>query len=222
MYLCRKCGKWVRNGDKLGQPTSLDIRFLQSVGARRLGMGKIPLKAGFNKRKFKALVHFICSRCESDPSRLGATKLNKILWYAETGHFLKTGRGLTGAKYIKRQHGPVPACVTFMVDELVDEHKLFVRDVLFHGREKKEYISLADPEIDGLFTATEIGDLDRIIDAVCDTHTAKSISSLSHNEAWNLADIGEDLPLFTALSIPGEITEQDVKWADKRIGALAR
>ena len=76
----------------------------------------MPLKlgtdgAGFKKRKFKTLVQFIVSRCADDPSRLGYTKLNKILWYSETNHYLKTGAPLTGANYVKRQHGPVPACI---------------------------------------------------------------------------------------------------------------
>jgi hypothetical protein len=174
----------------------------------------------FNRSKFKALVHYICSRCEDNPARLGATKLNKILWYAETGHFLKTGKPLTGARYIKRQFGPVPAAIPAIVEELEAEGKLFVRDVPFHAYDKKEYISLQEPEIDSFFTASDIGDIDRIIDAVCDAHTAKSISHKTHNEPWHLAEIGEDLPLYTALARPGELTEIDMKWADEKIAAM--
>jgi len=175
----------------------------------------------FKRSKFKALVHYICWRTQDNPARLGATKLNKILWYAETGTFLKTGKPLTGARYVKRQHGPVPACIPAIVNELVEEQKIFVREVPFFKFEKKEYISLQDPtEIDSFFSASDIGNFDRIIDAVCDVHTAKSISDRTHNEPWRLAELGEDLPLFTALALPAEITEADMKWADEKIAAL--
>ena len=35
-----------------------------------------------DQEKFDALVHYICARCE-DPTSLGATKLNKIMWYSD-------------------------------------------------------------------------------------------------------------------------------------------
>jgi uncharacterized phage-associated protein len=178
------------------------------------------LPVGFERSKFKALVHYICWRTQDNPARLGATKLNKILWYAETGTFLKTGKPLTGARYVKRQHGPVPACIPAVVNELVEEQKIFVRDVPFFKFEKKEYISLQDPEIDSFFSASDIGNFDRIIDVVCDAHTARSISDRTHNEPWHLAELGEALPLFTALALPAEITEADMQWADEKIAAL--
>lgn len=174
---------------------------------------------GFNRPKFKALVHYICSRCQDNPGRLGATKLNKILWYADTGHFLKSGESLTGARYVKRQHGPVPAAITPIVDELVAEGKLIIRDPVYQY-DTRQYITLQEPEIDSVFSASDIRDIDNVIDAVCDSHTAKSISIKSHNEAWQMAEIGEDLPLFTVLARPGELTETDMKWADEKIAAL--
>lgn len=180
------------------------------------------LMPGFDRPKFKSLVHYICSRCQDNPARLGATKLNKILWYAETGHFLKSGEPLTGAKYVKRQHGPVPNCIPAIVEELVSEQKLYVRDVPFYNYEKKEYIPLQEPDIDSFFSASDIGKIDRIIDAVCDIHTARSISLKTHNEPWQLAEIGEELPLFTALAVPGELTEADMNWADEKIAAIGQ
>jgi antitoxin SocA-like protein len=175
---------------------------------------------GFKKKKFKALVQFICSWCADEPSRLGYTKLNKILWFAETNHYLKTGVPLTGANYVKRQHGPVPACIEFMVEELVQERKLFVREVPFYGLSKAEFIPLEEiSNIDEFFTASEIEDVTRIIDSVCNEHTAKSISKKSHTENWRVAKIGEKLPLYTILS-KGEVTEEHMKWADKKIAQL--
>ncbi|MGA2251676.1 Panacea domain-containing protein [Terracidiphilus sp.] len=176
--------------------------------------------ATFNRDKCKTLVHYICARCEDNPARLGATNLNKILWYAETGSFLKTGKGLTGAKYVKRQHGPVLASMPAIMKELEDESKIIVKDVPVYRFEKKEYISLSEPDVDRFFSASDIVEINRIIDSVCDIHTAKSISDYSHNEAWHLAEIGEELPLYTILAVPGDLTETDMQWADAKIAAL--
>jgi uncharacterized phage-associated protein len=181
----------------------------------------IKAKVGFQREKFKALVHYICWRTQDNPARLGATKLNKILWYAETGNFLKTGKPLTGARYVKRQHGPVPACIPAIVNELVEEQKIFVRPAT-QQFDTTLYISLQEPGIDRNFSASDIGNIDRIIDAVCDAHTASSISRKTHNEPWHLAELGEDLPLFTSLALPAEITEAHAKWADERIAGMRR
>jgi hypothetical protein len=181
---------------------------------------KLSTEGSFKKSKFKKLVQFIVSRCADDPSRLGFTKLNKILWYSETEHYLRTGEPLTGANYVKRQHGPVPACIEFMVEELKQEEKLFVRDVPFFGYSKTEFIPLQEPEnIDKFFTASDIAEITRIIDFVCDENTGKSISKLSHNESWEIAEIGDRLPLYTILA-KGEITEDHMKWADEKIKKL--
>jgi uncharacterized phage-associated protein len=184
----------------------------------------LKLKVGFNRAKFKTLVQYVCWKTQDNPARLGATKLNKILWYSETAHYLKTGNPLTGARYLKRQHGPVPAAIVPIVNELVAENKLYVRDVPFYEfPEKREYITLEEPgDIDSLFSAKDIADIDRIIDSVCDAHTARSISKKTHNESWHLAKIGEDLPLFTVLCTPAEITEEDLKWADEKIAGLRK
>ena len=59
-------------------------------------------RARFNRVKFKALVHYICWRCE-DPRLLGTVKLNKVLWYAERIWYFRTGQPIVGATYLKQQ-----------------------------------------------------------------------------------------------------------------------
>jgi len=169
-----------------------------------------------NRNKFKSLVHYVCAKCD-DPSLLGATRLNKILWYAETFAFLNFGESMTGAKFVKRQFGPAPTAIVPVLEELVGEKLLLVREVSFYGFPKKEYISLKTPTLGSSFTPEQISIVDGVIDAVCNDHTAKSIVSLSHDAIWEMAAIGEELPLYTALAEQGEITEDDVKWADGKI-----
>jgi Protein of unknown function (DUF4065) len=193
------CGKQVLNGDSMPL--------------------KIPV-SGFKRAKFKMLVQYVCWKTGDTPARMGATKLNKILWYAETGNYLRTGAALTGAKYVKRQHGPVPACIPHVLRELEEEKKVVSRRVPYYDREQIQFIGMEEPKIDKFFAASEISNIDHLIDAVCDGHTASSISTTSHNEAWELAELGEELPLFTVLAQSKDLTEEDLKWADAKINEI--
>jgi hypothetical protein len=169
-----------------------------------------------DRQKFKSLVHYICWKCD-DPSQLGSTKLNKILWYAETLAFLNFGVSMTGAKFVKRQFGPAPTAIMPILNELENEKVLLVREASFYGYSKKEFFSLAAPTVGSFFTPEQISIVDGVIDGVCKEHTAKSISSISHDAIWEMAVVGEELPLFTVLAEQGEVTEEDVDWADAKI-----
>ena len=52
--------------------------------------------------KFKSAVHYICDKASSDPSVLGAIKLNKVLWYSDLINYLITGKPITGETYIEK------------------------------------------------------------------------------------------------------------------------
>jgi len=173
----------------------------------------------YNGGKFKTLVHYICWKVE-DPRRLGATKLNKILWFSDLLTYLNFNAPVTGARYVKRQFGPVPVALLPVVEELRNDGKLAVRDVEYFGKPKREYFALETPDVSS-FSPEEISLIDSIIQSVCEDHTASSISELTHNEAWKMAEIGEDLPFFTVFSSrSGEIDEQDIAWADSQIEKL--
>ena len=53
--------------------------------------------------KFKALVHFIVHECQENPSKLGAIRLNKALWYTDVVSFRASGASVTNESYVKRQ-----------------------------------------------------------------------------------------------------------------------
>lgn len=172
----------------------------------------------YNSEKFSRLVHYICWKVE-DPTRLGAVKLNKVLWFSDLLTYLHLNAPVTGARYVKRQFGPVPAAVLPAIDALKEAGAIAVREVEYFGKSKREFFALKTPDI-SIFSADEISLVDQIIQSVCDQHTAASISELTHNAAWEMADIGEDLPFFTVFSaMNGEIDEKDIEWADREINS---
>ena len=161
--------------------------------------------------KFKQMVHYICWKCDN-PQTLGATKLNKIIWFAERTAFLRMGKSMTGVRFVKQERGPVPNAILPILRELEAERALAVRDTRSISYLKKEYIALRDPDFDA-FTSREVSLLDAVIEAVCKNHTAGSISKLSHDEVWDMAKIGEEIPLTAILGIRGEIQEEDIQRA---------
>ena len=169
----------------------------------------------FDREKFKTLVQYICYRCEN-PQLLGKTKLNKILWFSDMLHFERTGEPLTGESYVKLTFGPVPTHVDHAIGELQSEGKLSVR--LPEGDYDPTLFFAHDAPSLGIFSAEEISLVDRIIEEICSKHTASSISRLTHDAVYKLAEMGEEIPYEAFLASKlGEITEKDVRWAQKEL-----
>lgn len=162
--------------------------------------------------KYKNLVHYICYICE-DPTKLGSTKLNKILYFSDFLYYKINRKSITGETYIKRQHGPVPKNILLILDELYEEEKLISREVDYFNYKKKEFFTLIKPDI-SKFSAEEISLIDKVADIIINKHTANSISNLTHNQIWKLAEIGEEIPYYTVFATElDEINENDIKWA---------
>lgn len=171
-------------------------------------------------QRLKALLHYVCSLA-ADPSVLGKVKLNKVPWYADSVSFLRTGKPITGARYIKRQYGPVPSPFMPAIEELEKEGKISRGKVMHFDRMKEEFISIDDPDI-SMFSAEEIDLIGRAFEHVCLRHTATSVSRETHDDIWELAEIGEEIPLATIFAASlDELTERDVKWAKQELGLVA-
>jgi hypothetical protein len=173
-----------------------------------------------NRDKLKALVHYICDKA-TDPSVLGAVKLNKVLWYSDSIGYVVFGRSITGETYVKRQHGPVPRHIVGVVNALVEEGKIARGRVDHFGHYKNEYISIRDSNL-GMFSAEEISLVDEAFEHVCLSHTAKSISEETHGVIWQLAEMGEEIPLATVFATDvGELDEVDMDWGSRNLDIAA-
>src|SRR5215467_9574991 len=60
-----------------------------------------------NDEKFKELILYIASHSEDDPA-FGATKLNKLLFFADFITYLRLGHPITGQEYQRLENGPAP------------------------------------------------------------------------------------------------------------------
>ena len=169
--------------------------------------------------KLKALVHYICFRAPN-PKKFGATKLNKILLYSDMEAYLSIGQPITGETYIKRQYGPVPKHILHVLAELEEERAIAISEAsgynIYAGESyaQRQFFPITRPDLQP-FSGEEISIVDAMVEAICEHHSAQSISAASHDIVWKSAEIGEEIPYYTVYSrLLGEITPEDMNWFD--------
>lgn len=136
----------------------------------------------FNERKFRELVLYIATQCESLPL-YGTTKLYKILFYADFSAFKKRHEPITGAGYLAWEHGPVPEERDHIGRDMVQDGDLALRRVGSQHR----FVPLREPDLT-IFLAEEIAIVDGVIE-MFRHETAQSVSDRSHRESlgWQAA-----------------------------------
>jgi hypothetical protein len=90
---------------------------------------------------------------------------------------------------------------------------------MFHNREIHRFKSKS-PAIVSRFSRDEIAALDYWTKHIDEDHTAGSISDDSHDYAWEIAKMGETLPLYAFLAARlRDPVEADFERAKRRWGA---
>jgi hypothetical protein len=148
----------------------------------------------FDRQKFKALVVYIAWKA-GRRDWFGATKLNKVLWFAEARAFVLHGKPIVGATYIRQQHGPVPKQIMPVRDELVRLGHIQV----FNEGKLNRITADAKPDMSE-FSKDEMQIIDHWIEYIDKEHTATTISDESHDYAWSIAVMGEEIPLYAILA----------------------
>lgn len=192
-----------------------------------------------NRRKLRALVHYVCHQAPRE--RLGKVKLHKILYYADINAYVRFGEGITGEVYVKQKFGPVSLHLEEVLEELAEDGLVVLREAEGDNDSamsddsigeagsrryrKGEFVSVRKPVLEG-FLAEEVEVIDGVIEWICFNHTARSISQHSHDEVWNLLEMGEEIPYATAyVSKLGVITQDDIEWGlaeIKRLGLVSK
>jgi len=148
----------------------------------------------FDRDKFSRLVHYVICKAGNKPG-FGATKLNKVLWFAEARHYMLTGKPITGETYIRQKYGPVPKDIRSVTADLKDRGLIQIFDPKQEYEGRRFRAIGPSPNID-IFSNQEIEAVDSWTKIISEDHTAKSISEESHDYAWEIAKMGEELPLY--------------------------
>jgi len=170
-----------------------------------------------NRDKLRELILYLAQRSEADP-HFGRTKLNKLLFYIDFSHYARTGLAVTGEPYVKQPHGPVPAHVKKLLNEMEQSGDLRVvkRHHFTHVQERPK--ALREPDLSG-FTGLEIALASEIVQELWPLSGA-DVSDLSHEfVGWRAVRMGEEIPYETALIVPGPPSEEEERWAEALVAA---
>lgn len=152
------------------------------------------------------LMLYIAGCCGEDPA-FGATKLNKILFYADFIAYFRFGEAITGAEYQKLKHGPAPRQLKPVERVLESCKDAVVQERRHFTKTQRRLVPLREPNLD-MFSGSQIAVVDEVISALR-KHNAVEVSELSHQLAgWELAELGETIPYYTVL-IPDDDWQPD-------------
>ncbi len=170
-----------------------------------------PTKIEYNEAKFTELMIYVASRMAKDAS-FGATKLNKVMFFADFWHYAQYGQPITGAEYQKLRNGPAPRRLLPVQNALFQSDEAHQVRVRVGSYQQKRFVPLREPDL-AIFTAQEIDFVDHVIDILRDS-TATRVSQMSHQlTAWQMADVGSTIPYNAIFIYNGPVTDDDYEHA---------
>jgi hypothetical protein len=174
-------------------PVSLDLRSIRPVDVR------------YDEKKFTELLLLVAERLQGDRAG-GATKLNKVVFFAEFAHLRRHHSVISGCTFQKLPHGPAPRQLLPVRRRLIDEGLADLVEEDFLGRPQHRLVPRRSADR-GVFTADELATIDDVLDQLGGL-TGTQVSELSHEEpGWRLTEVGETIPHAAAfLDFPQVLT----------------
>ena len=162
--------------------------------------------------KLKAMVLYVVNRVDR-PADLGAVKLHKVLWFTDLAFMYTSGKTVCGETFLKRPRGPWGSHVDKAIKLLEKEGRLVERQGSLAGFRQRQFFALAESDLTR-FSATEISLIEQVLSVVCYSHTASSVSELTHDDLWERTPENGVMPadsVFDRLRSPP--SEDDRQWA---------
>jgi uncharacterized phage-associated protein len=160
--------------------------------------------------RFKDLVLHVSTVLADDPT-FGSTKLNKILYFADTEAYRRLGKPLTGAEYQKNKYGPTAREYLPLVGELENAHYVTVerKMVVDHPQDVVTPTGEIVPNMEQ-FSPEEREIIDRVIDEFRNyTNTEASDESHKRSAGWNAMNMFQTIPYRTS-NVTVEEVDEDV------------
>lgn len=102
------------------------------------------MNINLQKSKYKNAILYFIKYCNNQ--YLGATKLNKLLYYLDFISFRDREKSVTGDVYVHKQYGPVPQDVDEILTELQVEGFLEIERVTYKDGETFHYENKKEPD----------------------------------------------------------------------------
>jgi len=159
--------------------------------------------------RLKNALHYVIDYARSRNLELGGFKLLKIIVFSDIASFYHRGCVITGAKIVKAPNGPVPHGHQEALYALQAEGKIRVTKGERNQFEPTKFESLAPPDLSG-FEVDELVIMNALAEEFCSRYSAIALSNLTHNHSWQIADLGEEIPLASYLGKRIESTPEEL------------
>ena len=173
---------------------------------------EVPMPDG--DKRLRELIVYIADKCQDDP-KFGATKLNKILFYADHLAFARYGQPITGAKYQRLERGPAPVRLRPVQAQMERDGDIVVRKREFRGRAQHRTIATRGADLT-IFNGREIALVDEVIGIFWEK-TAAEVSDVSHGISWLTRYNGDPIP-YEAIYLSDEpVTPGDISRTEELV-----
>jgi hypothetical protein len=165
----------------------------------------------FDRGKFEELIVYLARRLPPEAA-LGRVKLAKLLMHSDFTAYARTGRSITGATYVKWEHGHLPEELILAEKDLGDEGdgSIGVEEVDYYGKPLKHITARRDPNL-ATFDEEELAATEEAI-RLYGFESASYLSKLSHRTVgWRLADWKKEIPYNTFYLGFGGVSERDIR-----------
>ena len=111
-------------------------------------MGFILIKnkpVSLEREKYKNAILYFIENCNN--SYLGATKLNKLIYYLDFLNYRDRDESVTKDVYYNKTYGPVPNSIDEIMSELIKDRAIEVKKNPFEDKERSSYVSKKEPDI---------------------------------------------------------------------------
>ncbi len=162
-----------------------------------------------DESKLGELIVYISWKSANDP-RFGATKLNKLLYFADFLAMGNFGKPITEVPYQHLKNGPAPRRLRPVRDKLEAEKAIAIQQIpLRSGNTQTRTIALRNANLHD-FTGDEIALVDELIETHWDDD-ADSISNSSHNYVgWKMTKDGDSIPYGSIFLSDEPLTQAEI------------
>ena len=139
-----------------------------------------------NKKKYHNAILYFVQNCNNN--KLGATKLNKLVYYLDFVNYRDNNKSVTGDEYINKQYGPVPLKMDDVLYDLKEQkHLEIIEDPFFSadGKERNKVAYKSEAKIDmSVFNENEVNLLAKVCDTFKDYTTNKIVAQTHLEGPW--------------------------------------
>ncbi|MDI9313115.1 MAG: Panacea domain-containing protein [Hydrotalea sp.] len=179
--------------------------------------------SNMQNKKIYSVIFYIIKTCQDKNYKLGAVRLNKIIWNSDISYLKENGRTITEEKYAKRQYGPVVFSMPSYIRELtLNGYIDFANKISNYGEnEYKMTLYSVKNNFTVSLSSNEKQIIDNFINKICN-QTAQEASDDTHDNVYELTPDGEEMPLGAYLfAEPAPIDEKDITEAKRTIEQLS-